>query len=310
MRPCRGQKVRASVDMKIDQTKCRRAKSLAPAGFTLIELLVVIAIIAILAAMLLPALAKAKQKAQGTQCMNNLRQLVYGWKMYPDDNKGFLVQNGLETDEPASLTDPAAQPGGSLAQWCPGRQDMAAQLSAFGVTPNTGEQWIKLGMIYPYINNTGVYKCPADNAGITAFGSTYPHVRSMSMNTWLGAIKPYANNTTCEWYKKEADLQRPGPANIWVYIDENPISINDASFICEPDINEWIDCPASYHNGASGLAFADGHAQIKKWQDATVLQKWAPPTIQPGNPGFTRIAPTQNPALDLGFLQYASTYVK
>ena len=108
--------------MKIDQTKCRRAKSLAPAGFTLIELLVVIAIIAILAAMLLPALAKAKQKAQGTQCMNNLRQLVYGWKMYPDDNKGFLVQNGLETDEPASLTDPAAQPGGSLAQWCPGRR--------------------------------------------------------------------------------------------------------------------------------------------------------------------------------------------
>ncbi len=236
--------------MKTNKT-LRRAKSLRLAGFTLIELLVVIAIIAILAAMLLPALAKAKQKAQGTQCMSNLKQLALAWKMYPDDNKGFLVQNGLETDEPASLTDPAAQPGGPLAQWCPGRQDMAAQLSATGVTPNTGELWIKLGMLYPYINNTGVYKCPADSSGITAFGSTYPHVRSMSMNTWLGSIKPYNNNTAVESYKKEADLQRPGPANIWVFLDENPISINDGSFICEPDVNEWIDCPASYHNGVS-----------------------------------------------------------
>lgn len=286
------------------------AHNSARPGFTLIELLVVIAIIAILAAMLLPALAKAKQKAQGIQCMNDLRQLDIGSKMYPSDNGDRLMQNGDESSQPSTLLDPAAQPGGSLAQWCPGRQDIATDLSPANANPNVGYEWIQLGLLYPLVNNLNVYKCPADNSAITAFGISYPHVRSMSMNTWLGPIKPYNNNTTVKSYYKETDLSIPGPANIWVFIDENPISINDGSFICEPDVNEWIDCPASYHNGAAGIAFADGHAQIKKWTDGTVLHEWAPPTIQPGNPAFTRLPPSQTPPSDLYFLQQASTYIK
>ncbi|HSY19230.1 MAG TPA: type II secretion system protein [Candidatus Acidoferrales bacterium] len=268
-------------------------------GFTLIELLVVIAIIAILAGMLLPALAKAKQKAQGIQCISNLKQLSLGWKMYAGDNQDMLVPNGDETHQPATLADP------SNAQWCPGRQDLAAQLSPAGAPTNIGGDWIKYGLLYPYLKTLGVYKCPADQGSFSSFATQYPHVRSMSLNTWLGSIAPYANNTTCVSYKKESQIARPGPADLWVFIDENPRSINDGSFICEPDIQQWIDCPATYHNNAGGITFADGHAQIKKWSDPAVIHGWD--AISMGNPSFTRVAPLQTPATDLAWLQGAST---
>lgn len=138
----------------------------------------------------------------------------------------------------------------------------------------------------------------------------------MSMNAWLGdwwggSFAPYAGDTAVRSYHKEADLVTPGAANLWLFIDENPVSINDGSFIESPDINQWVDCPASYHNGAGGLAFCDGHAQIHKWTDPTVLQKWAPPTIQPGNtPGYVRLSPSQSPPIDLNFLQNLSTVLK
>jgi prepilin-type N-terminal cleavage/methylation domain-containing protein len=282
-------------------------RSKSPA-FTLIELLVVIAIIAILAAMLLPALAKAKQKAQMAQCVNNLRQLTFGWKLYADENNGKLVPNGDETHQPSGLNDPNGKPGGSLAQWCPGRQDDYNYLSTASSTGvNLGQAWIKFGLLYPYVNNPDVYKCPADIAAVRNGNTLYPHVRSMSMNTWLGDIAPYANITTVMSYKTEAQLINPGAANLWLFIDENPISINDGSFICSPQINQWIDCPASYHDNAGGLSFADGHAIIKRWRDPTVLFTWNS-RIQPGNPQFTRLDPG-NPS-DLGFLQPFSTVVK
>ena len=285
------------------------ARRFQPLAFTLIELLVVIAIIAILAAMLLPSLAKAKQKAQGAQCMNNLKQLTLAWKMYSDDNNGKLVPNGDETHQPSNPNDPAGLQGGSLSQWCPGRQDLTSMLSAANaIGANVGQQWIKMGLLYPYVNSLEVYKDPADTMMINSFGAHFPHVRSMSMNAWLGDIAPYNNITTVISYKKESQLVNPGAANLWVFIDENPISINDGSFICSPQINQWIDCPASYHVNAGGISFGDGRAQIKRWRDPTVLKGWGPPAIQPGNPSFTRLSPG-NPS-DLGFLQLLSTVVK
>jgi prepilin-type N-terminal cleavage/methylation domain-containing protein len=286
----------------------RRGRSSIAAAFTLIELLVVIAIIAILASLLLPTLAKAKQHAQGAQCLSNLKQLILGWSMYTGDNQNRLAPNGDEGDQPAGLTDPAAQPGGNRAQWCPGQENDAAELSPSGAAANVGVQWIKLGLVYPYVNNPAVYKCPADISTYSSFGMTYPNVRSMSMNTWMSPIQPYDASPVISYYK-DSDLGNPGPAKLWVLIDENPVSINDGSFICDPTINQWIDCPASYHNGAGGMSYADAHAEIRKWYDPTVLKNWAPPTILPGNPNFTRLPPSQNPATDLAFLQSVSTVV-
>jgi len=268
----------------------RSSRERASSGFTLIELLVVIAIIAILAAMLLPALSRAKCKAQGVSCVSNLKQLQLGWFLYSGDNNDQVVRTGGVDAMVTSTSDPAAQPGGAKSQWCLGT------MASLPAATNVG--LIELGLLFPYVKALGVYKDPAD----TRMLSNMKTVRSMSMNAWMNPITSwnqdlgYNGANKLREYRKQTDIVDPGPSKCWVLIDENPSSINDGWFVCDPNqTTKWVDVPATYHCGAGGLSFADGHAEIKKWRDVNVLS------------ATTTDVPRDNNSTDLPWLQERTT---
>ena len=227
-------------------------------GFTLIELLVVIAIIAILAAMILPALSKAKAKAQGIYCLANEKQMTLAWIMYADDNQANLVPNRDGGTQDYNLS------------WVPGWEDFVPNN-----TDNTNLNFIRLSKIAPYTaKGQGLYKCPADIFLCKEGSQQLARIRSVSMNGFIegNAYKGEHDAYSTHWYsgyfsyQKMTDIVRPTPSLLWVFNDEHPDSINDGWEIMNPtDLNNWTDLPASYHNGACGFGFADGHAEIHKW---------------------------------------------
>jgi prepilin-type N-terminal cleavage/methylation domain-containing protein/prepilin-type processing-associated H-X9-DG protein len=261
----------------------------AERAFTLIELLVVIAIIAILAAMLLPALSRAKSKAQQAGCLNNYRQLQLCWQMYCDENQDGLPANDalLPSGNRAALTTGASS-------WLLGNAWTDASLTN-----------IQQGVLFRYNQSVNIYKCPADTSTVLDQGKI-PRTRSVSMSMYMNLRPDPADSDFLKCWHKLAQIQKPGPTRATVFIDEHEKSIQQSAFgINAPDRWwlfgtaqwTWISFPATRHNNGCVLTFADGHAEAWRWVEPNTamisrLNTWI--VLQP--------APGRNADRDLGRL--------
>jgi prepilin-type N-terminal cleavage/methylation domain-containing protein/prepilin-type processing-associated H-X9-DG protein len=253
-------------------------------AFTLIELLVVIAIIAILAALLLPALARSKNQALSIACLSNLKQLEGCWHLYATDHNDILPPNNSVHD---------MNSGASLAEgasWCTNTAPLDADpLSISG------------GLLWPYNNSMGIYKCPADRATLEiADGTKLPTLRLRSYNM-SQSINGYPEGSPglmpyLPAFRKFTEIRNPPPAQLITFLDVHEDSIWDCLFGSPPmavwgDVQNWWNLPANRHNQGCNFSFADGHAEHWKWKvPKTVSVRFSVQTLKPGElPDYRRI---------------------
>jgi prepilin-type processing-associated H-X9-DG protein/prepilin-type N-terminal cleavage/methylation domain-containing protein len=232
-------------------------------AFTLVELLVVIAIIALLAALLLPSLAKAKEQARQINCMSNLKQLQVCWEMYADDYGGVLAPN----DDISSVNDPTIL-NFNKTSWCQGWPRTDTNTAA-----------IQAGLLFPYNTSTAIYHCPSDMSQVQdASGNLLPLARTRSYNmsqsvNGLGLlVDPDMNNSQVDVYQpcfmKMSAITNPAPSRLFVFLDENEGTITDAQFgypMPNYTPGEWWDMPANRHDQGANFSFADGHVEYWRW---------------------------------------------
>ena len=248
---------------------CSEQVPLARAGFTLVELLVVVALVGLLASMLAPTMARTQPNSASFQCLNNLRQLAFAWKMYADDNNGRLVYNrdGANTGKSSGSE---AWVGGWLDYTSSSDNTNTALLIDHSRYPYSA-------FLGPYVRTPRIFKCPADRSTVPIAGERKPRVRSVSLNNQVGTgsrtwVTP-SRYPLCTNFS-----QIKSPVYMFVFLDEREDSINDGSFLTDSDTPyQVIDFPASYHNNAGGFSFADGHTEIHHWKDPRTM-----PVLLPG----------------------------
>jgi prepilin-type N-terminal cleavage/methylation domain-containing protein/prepilin-type processing-associated H-X9-DG protein len=268
------------------------------AGFTLIELLVVIAIIAILAAILLPVLNRAKIRAQSAQCMNNTRQLMLGWIQYYNDNNDLLVNN--YGGQIAIKKEETQKTWGNWAN-----EYMGWQADDSGGLPMNDLDPITQAPFYTYTHSPGIYRCPADNyvsPPQQAAGIGW-RARSYSMNMYFGEIVPGLVTNSDNNYPQYAQFTKAtavrNPSNLYVFLDEqadsiddtildNPAASSSTEWTAVSGLTSWGDLPASYHDGGGCFAFADGHSEIHVFRSTTCTMVPVRLTFHPAWPSFSQ----------------------
>jgi prepilin-type N-terminal cleavage/methylation domain-containing protein/prepilin-type processing-associated H-X9-DG protein len=304
--------------MKAPQNNSHRTTPSRQAAFTLIELLVVIAIIAILAAMLLPVLGKAKLKAQGIECLSKHRQLCLAWRMYSDDNNEQLVYASTRGGTPKPPTTDPSDPDNYA--WSGAHMDTnGANRANWDVTYDMMKR-----PLWPYMKNAAVCKCPADRSTVVWQGEIRPRILTMSMNLYVGGFAPAPgtgpNGDAGGWpfaapytvYSKFSAITVP--TKIFVFLDMREDRVNWSNFMTDmtgysplsPGSYSFTsDLPGMYHNLAAGFSFADGHSEMHRWRDG----RTTPPLVPGGDPLASSSLPSPNNE-DVAWLQDHSTRPK